>query len=129
MKQKGIKFTTATVSHWLDCGNKAAVLDSNHKVLAHNKKAAETHSSAQLTNCIVHQPVFIAEGVQLSNSIIGPYVSIGKNSKIENSIIQDSIVMTNAEITNSVLTNSVIGNEAKYLHQITEINLGDYSQG
>jgi glucose-1-phosphate thymidylyltransferase len=128
MKQKGVKFTTATVSHWLDCGNKAAVLDSNYKVLTHNPNAANIHSSAEIINSTIHQPVFIAEGVKIENSIIGPHVSIGSNSHLRNTIIQNSIIMNNATAKNIVLENSVLGNHSTIDNQSQELNLGDYSQ-
>ena len=33
MKQKGLRFTTATIEEWLDCGNKNAVVYANQRVL------------------------------------------------------------------------------------------------
>jgi len=75
--------------------------------------------------------VIIEKNCKVENSIIGPNVSIGEDSRIENSIIMDSIIGIKSELKNILLMDSLIGSYTKVcgkLHKIivgenTEINL------
>lgn len=127
MKSKGVKFIPGNVDEWLDCGNKDATVHTNQRVLAFNKNSNRIATSVKNENSKIIQPCFIGENVSLTDSLIGPYVSIGDNSVITNSIIKNSIIQTNTKITNAELFNSMIGNFAEYNGNPREISLGDYS--
>ena len=70
---------------------------------------------------------FIGENVEISNSKIGPKVSIGNNTKVVNSNIDNSLIQENTVIDHGKLSNSMIGNSAQYFGVAREISLGDYS--
>ena len=72
-------------------------------------------------------PCFIGENVEISNSKIGPKVSIGNNTKVVNSNIDNSLIQENTVIDHGNLSNSMIGNSAQYFGVAREISLGDYS--
>jgi glucose-1-phosphate thymidylyltransferase len=72
-------------------------------------------------------PCYIGENVQLINSVVGPYVSIGNGSVIEDSIIKNSIVQTNARITSANIRNSMFGNCIDFKNHYSELSMGDYS--
>ncbi|MEO8085760.1 MAG: sugar phosphate nucleotidyltransferase [Bacteroidota bacterium] len=127
MKKKGTRFVPGKVDEWLDCGNKDATVYTNQRVLEMQKAVMKTPASVKLENSIVIQPCFIGENTILKNSIVGPHVSIGMNSKVENSNISNSIIQANCKIKNTVLTNSMIGNFAVYSNNAEELSLGDYS--
>jgi glucose-1-phosphate thymidylyltransferase len=95
------------------------VANANGEVLQHN--------SAKIVNSQIIQPCFIGAGVELNNSTVGPYVSIGNNTTITNSVISNSIIQENAALTNANLTNSMIGNFVLYNGQSNELSLSDYS--
>ena len=127
MKNKGSKFTTGKVVEWLDCGNKEATVYTNERVLDYN--GGETHVNTNIKNSKIIQPSFIDEGVFIENSTIGPYVSIGKGSKISNSQIKKSIIQKNTKINDSKLNNSMIGNEVSYNGNNIDqqVSIGDFS--
>jgi glucose-1-phosphate thymidylyltransferase len=125
MKNKGLKFKTATVNEWLDCGNKDALLNTNKNVLNHDGNHISGKSI--ISNSVILEPCYISKGVKISDSIIGPFVSIGKNTIIKNSIIQNSIIQKDAEITNSNFENSMIGNDVKLLKKNEIYDIGDYN--
>jgi len=127
MKQKGVKFKPGQVTEWLDCGNKDATVYTNHRVL-------ETHQDEPLVSddlikegSLIIEPCFIGKGVVITNSTVGPYVSIGNNSIIENSVITNSILQENVHIINADITNSMIGNFARFDGKARELSLSDYS--
>ena len=84
-------------------------------------------SSLKTENSTIIQPCFIGENVEIKNSVIGPYVSLGTNSKVEGSFIQNSIIQTNVIIRHSVLDNSMIGSFAEYVQTPEQLSLSDYS--
>ncbi len=128
MKQKGLKFKPYPIEEWLDCGNKNAVIYANERILEFKKDAAQTAPNVLLENSTLIQPCFIGQGVQIKNSVIGPYVSIGHNSKVENSVICNSIVQNNSVVSNVVIENSMLGSHVEYVAKKTELSLGDFSK-
>lgn len=130
LTEKGVNFKPGKVEEWLDCGNKAVTVHTNQRVLEYDMKnnVELVHGSLISDNSIVIPPCYIGENVNLRNAIIGPHVSIGKNTIIHNSCISNSIIQTNVNIENCILKDSMIGNNAKILKKAQDLSLGDYSE-
>lgn len=130
MKQKGLKFTPGEVDEWMDCGNKAAVLDTTQRVLDldHGKGKKLVADSATITDSVIIPPCLIAEGVEIKNSVVGPHVFIGENSVIENSVIRTSAIREHTRIAHAVLDNAMIGSHATYTPVAASPDLSDYSR-
>lgn len=128
MLNKGLKFYCDQVEEWLDCGNKNATVFTNQRILE-IKKTTENlvSSSATLENAVIIEPCFIGEGVTITNSVVGPHVSLEKGAKITNSIISNSIIRDETIIDNANITNSLIGKATNLKGTKTEHSLGDYS--
>lgn len=127
MKTKGTKFVPGKVVEWLDCGNKDATVYTNKRVLDIHKEILKVPATLKKENATIIQPCFIGENVEIKNAIVGPYVSIGANTKVESSVITNSIIQSNVIIRNSVLDNSMIGNFAEYVQAPEQLSLSDYS--
>ena len=127
MKSKGTQFVPGKVVEWLDCGNKDATVYTNKRILEIHREKLKVPSSLKTENTTIIQPCFIGENVEIKNSVVGPFVSIGANSKVEGSVITNSIIQLNAIIRNSVLDNSMIGNFAEYVQAPEQLSLSDYS--
>ena len=128
LRQKGAKFSLGKVDDWMDRGNKNATVETNSKVLAYEKEEmAQYPASAKIENSLIIPPCFIGENVEISNSKIGPYVSLGNGTKITDSNIETSLIQENTVINHGNLSNSMIGNNAHYHGVTREISLGDYS--
>jgi glucose-1-phosphate thymidylyltransferase len=128
MNDKGKKLTTGKVREWLDCGNKDATVYTNQRVLENLKNERLIDKSAVIENSIIIPPCFIDEGVEITSSVIGPYVSIGKNSSVSNTILQNSIIQTNTEINNKVIADSMIGNYVELDDVPENLSIGDYTK-
>ena len=126
MKRKGAKFGQGTVQDWLDCGNKSATVNTNATYLDYLNGTKLVHDTAEIINSIVIQPSFIDAGVKIINSVVGPHVSVGKNTIIENSVVKKSIIQTNTVIKNKLIENSMVGNNTKLLGKIEDLSIGDY---
>ena len=123
MIENGAKFGAPTIEHWLDCGTKEALLDTNRFLL----ERLDNSNEVNFKNSVIIPPVFINEKAEIENAIIGPYVSIGEGVKIKNSIIKDSIINNFAELENIKLKNSIIGENAVIKGNIQSIDIGDNS--
>lgn len=127
MKAKGTKFKPGTVQHWLDCGNKDVTVKTNATYLEFIKDQKLVSDSASIENSTIIEPCYIADGVKIYNSVVGPHVSIGKNSVVKSSVIDSSIIQEEALVENKVFTNSMVGNFAQ-LHGLKEdLSIGDYN--
>lgn len=128
LRQKGAKFSLGKVDDWMDCGNKNATVETNGKILEYEKDLfTEYPQSANIQNSLIIQPCYIGEGVEISNSKIGPYVSLGKGTKVINSNIDNSLIQEKTVIDHGNLSNSMIGSSAHYFGVAREISLGDFS--
>lgn len=128
LKQKGRQFVPATIDEWLDCGNKKAVVHANQRVLEHNKGMNLVSEKAKVVNSTIIQPCFIADGAEVQNSVVGPYVSIGKNSKISDSVISNSVVQEEACVCCVVMENSMVGNKATFKGSKNDLSVGDFTE-
>jgi glucose-1-phosphate thymidylyltransferase len=110
------------IEDWYDCGTVESLLATN-KYLLHK------HSTKKVfPNALIIPPCYIDEEAEISNSLVGPYVSIGRGAKIFNSIIQNSIINEYAEVENIILTSSIIGKDSYLKGSAKVVNLGDSSE-
>lgn len=130
MMEKGKIFKTGEVEQWMDCGNKKATVETNQQVLKNDaeRNMDNVHPSVQLQNALIIQPSYIGPNVSLVNSIVGPYASIGANSKLHNVNISNSIVQHNTHIQSAVISDAMIGAHVTYKGLAKDLNIGDYSE-
>ena len=129
MTLSGCGFKPGKVTEWLDCGNKEVTVHTNKRVLDFDfeKNIPLVHASAKITNSQIIPPCFIGENACIENSIIGPHVSVGANTKINSSILKNSNIQENTSITNAVIFNSMIGSQVIYNGKANDLSLGDFS--
>jgi glucose-1-phosphate thymidylyltransferase len=127
MKNKGLQFVPGKVDEWLDCGNKNATVYTNQRVLVNHAEEVKNLEGRFGSDVKIIEPCFIAEGVEISDAEIGPYVSIGKNCKITHCKISNSIIQNHTAISNINFTNSMVGNHVVIDGLSMEFSLGDFS--
>jgi len=127
MKNKGMLFVPGAVDEWLDCGNYSATVYTNQRVLVNKSTQFEGVANRFGNDVVIHEPCFIGNDVQLKNCEIGPFVSIGNNSKLENCVIRNTIIQESCEIKHFECENSMIGNYVCLNGKTKEYSLGDYS--
>jgi glucose-1-phosphate thymidylyltransferase len=130
LKQQGAKFIPGTVSAWMDCGKKDPTVDTNKQTLGFEYAAGKNlvSSDVVLNNSEIIQPCYVGKNVVLTDTKIGPYVSIGENSVVENSTIVNSLIQTNVAISNANLNNAMIGNYATYNAKYSSVSIGDFTE-
>ena len=122
MIEHGEKICTFPVEGWYDCGKQETMLETN-RILLDDKC-----TNKKFDNVVINNPVYIADDVEISDSIIGPYATISKGTKITESIIKNSIVGENSEIKTSLLENSIIGNNTLIKGSYKRLNTGDSTE-
>lgn len=125
--ERGASIRTEKVDIWLDTGTIDATLETNAYLL--QRLDVQT---ANILGLIVVPPVFIHPGSDISNSVIGPNVSIGSGCRIMNCKIDDSILETGVQASDVFLSHSLIGNKAIIQgrgmnDQPVTLNIGDNS--
>ncbi len=121
MLEKGEKIKVQRVENWYDCGTVEALIETNRYLLK------KTQYFKKRGDNIVLPPVFVADSADISNAIIGPYVSIGEHVAIRNSIVRDSIINRGATVENALLTESIIGENAFVKGGYKRLNVSESS--
>ncbi|MCC6599282.1 MAG: nucleotidyltransferase [Crocinitomicaceae bacterium] len=127
MVKKGARFFPGAVTDWMDCGNKDAMVNTNHKILTFTASENLIAESLKNENSKIISPCYIGQNVVLKNSTVGPYASIGEGSLIADTQLSDSIVMQESQIKNSSIRLSVIGKNTRVKGFSGQLSLGDYS--
>lgn len=129
LTESGYKFKPGEVVEWLDCGNKEVTVFTNQRVLEYDKdrNALFRASSVLIENSTIIEPCFIGEHVKISNSVIGPHVSVGENTTIIDSVVKNTIIQHNSSIKKAVVANSMIGSHVHYESVARDLSIGDYT--
>ncbi|MDP9381454.1 MAG: sugar phosphate nucleotidyltransferase [Chloroflexota bacterium] len=122
MIDRGAKLETQTIDVWLDCGTPEALLDTNRYLLGTYEQ-----QPCSFPGTSVLPPVYVADGANVENSVIGPYVSLGRGANVSGSIVRDSILGEGCSVENEALTGSIIGNRARVRGVYNTLNVGDTS--
>ena len=125
--KKGAKLVPGLVTEWLDCGNKTATVETNQRYLEFIKDQDLISKSVKLINGLIIPPCYVADGVIIENSVVGPYVSIGENSRIVDSRIKNSIIQKEATLRNAMLIDSMLGNFTIFEGPVQDVSLGDFN--
>ena len=104
MLEKGCKFRTAPVQKWLDCGLAETLLETN----AHVLKRVDNSASVNLPGVQVIAPCDIGKSAKITNSTIGPNVSVGDGCVVENSTISNAVLWDDVKVSGQTLDNVIL---------------------
>lgn len=129
LTEKGKQLKPGEVIEWLDCGNREVTVHTNQRVLEYDREREKSYQAADahIHNSIIIPPCYIGDGAILENAIVGPHVSVGKNSMIKNSIVKNSILQENTNVKDANIANSMLGSHVNYSGRAADISLGDYT--
>lgn len=126
MIRKGARIKPFKVQNWFDCGRKETLLESNATLM---KKIGGSISQEHVfENTIIIPPVSIAAGCEIRNSIIGPNVAIGEETRVIYSVVKDSIIGAFSNLYDVVLHDSLIGSDTKIKGETRSLNIGDNTE-
>jgi glucose-1-phosphate thymidylyltransferase len=123
MIEKGYPFSTIPIDGWFDCGTLKALLATNQYLLSRNSSIPERIRKEN----IIMEPVSIHKSCEVTQSIIGPYVSVAEGAQITKCLISNSIVENNATVSECLLSDSLIGSNAILKGNKINLNIGHSS--
>ena len=126
MIDAGVKMTTIAVKNWFDCGKKEILLETNAMLLQKNN--TYDVDLPVFDNTIIVHPVSIGENCIITDSIIGPYVTVASNTNINASIIRDSIIGSYSHLREIILNKSIIGSDTSIRGIRRSLNIGDNTE-
>jgi glucose-1-phosphate thymidylyltransferase len=125
MIKGGAKMRAQPVDVWLDAGKPGTILETNRYLLENG--SGNSAEPGNRENVSIIPPVYIHPDAEIKDSVIGPYVSISQDAKIEDTVLKNSIVEQGAVISRMVLENSLIGRSAAVRGRSEIMNIGDNS--
>ena len=114
--------STFLVDDWFDCGTQESILETNRHLLT--GMPTPTHC----TNTLIVPPVHIDPRASVSDSVIGPDVSIGAGAQVRRVILRNTIIGAEAEVENALIEDSLIGFQAVLKGRYNRLNIGDMSE-
>jgi glucose-1-phosphate thymidylyltransferase len=127
LNKKGAKLVPGQVSEWLDCGNKNVTVQTNQRYLEFIKDQKLVSDKVKVINSVIIAPSFIGDGVIIENSVVGPHVSIGENSRISDSRIKNTIIQKETHVSKAMLENSMLGNFVNFEGSALDLSVGDFN--
>jgi len=130
---------------WLDTGKKDDLLSANTQVLdtwCLREILGEVDEGSQVNGRVnlgagtrvvrstIRGPAVIGEDCLIQDSFIGPFTSIGSNSRVENSVIEHSVLLAGSTVSHvDRLEDSLLGRNARVArhnrHRSLQLLLGD----
>lgn len=122
----GLRMRVQPVEVWQDCGKPDALLETNRYLLDTGRDNTEEAGKRQ--GIVVVPPVYIDPTAQVSESVVGPHVSIGAGCEVRRSLVRDSIIDDGSQILDTALSASLIGREARVTGRYRSLNVGASSE-
>ncbi|MGV9206207.1 MAG: sugar phosphate nucleotidyltransferase, partial [Promethearchaeia archaeon] len=114
----------------LDFGRPENLLNGNKYLLENLSAQNQDYDEMNITleRSKLKNPVHLGENVTIINSVVGPYVSIDKNTTIKNCILENCVIERNTYLKDIITENSIIGSNVQ-VEKISKSNLiiGDKS--
>ncbi len=123
MIDQGAKLRTVEVEGWYDAGKPETLLETNRQVVS----TSRAKRPAEKAGVKIHDPVHVADDVELEESEIGPNVTIASGSVVRGSRLQDTIVGERSTVESSRLHDSLVGNDATIRSVEGRVDIGDDS--
>ncbi|MHA1147428.1 MAG: sugar phosphate nucleotidyltransferase [Promethearchaeota archaeon] len=116
----------------LDFGRPESLIEGNRHILAQTQIKdplyEELFNSGNLADSKIVPPVFIGQNVNISNSVIGPNVSIGDDVIVEKCILSETVIGDGTRLKKIITSESIIGDYATLEDLIkNNITIGDSS--
>jgi glucose-1-phosphate thymidylyltransferase len=136
-------------SWWLDTGKKDDLLTANSVVLdewvkrellgeideaSHVSGRVRLGKDSKVNRSTIRGPVVIGDNVEIENSFIGPFTSIGNGCRILSSVMEHCVLLENARIEHvDRLEDSLVGKGSSVIknrgnHQAYRLMIGDDSE-
>jgi glucose-1-phosphate thymidylyltransferase len=125
MIDQGARIKVVDVEGWYDAGELGTLLDTNRVML--EKGRARRPLSLGPTATIV-EPVYIEDGVTITDSTVGPNVSIGAGTTIHGSSVRDAVIGANSRLERCDIRRGLIGDAVTLDGVHGRVTVGDHTE-
>ena len=105
---------------WEDTGTPEATLHAHRYLLEQSGGHARPRDGV-----VFVPPVYVADDAVVSESVIGPYVTVESGCRVERSVLTDTILDEDVSVSNQILSRSLLGSRAQLSGTPLSANLGD----
>lgn len=129
MVDHGAHLTPLAASVWQDTGTVDAILGSGGPPFQANHYLIERNAAVEgaCDHAVIIPPVYLPASATVTESVLGPYVSVGEGAVIRRSLVRESIIGRNALVDGLHLAHSLLGDEATATGKASELNISDNS--
>ena len=124
MIDHGAKIKVIDVEGWYDAGKLDTLLETNRAML--DKGRDRIPAGIDVAQLV--PPVYIEDGVTITDSVVGPNVSIGTGSVIERSTLRDVVLGARSALRDCTLHDSLIGDDVTLAGVSGSVTIGDDSE-
>jgi len=124
---QGAKLRTKELDQWADAGTPESILNTNARLLSVGYGTSDALERSFNDGFTVIPPVYLHPEAEIESAVIGPYVSIDANVRINNAVVRNSIIDPGAVIQDCVLDKTMVGENARVIGHPKELFVGDNS--
>jgi glucose-1-phosphate thymidylyltransferase len=111
MAEGGSVFKGFLIDKWYDCGRPDMLIRVNHRLLDDLPPANHVADDAQMEQSVIVPPVAMEGGCVIKRSVVGPYVTVGKDTEIRDSVLSDCILAEGCDVRDVVLNETVLADK------------------
>lgn len=123
MIDHGARIKVAEVGGWYDCGKLDTLLETNATLLGQGASR-----KGEYPGTTINDPVYIEDDVEISDSVIGPNVSIERGSRVSGSQLSHVVMGEESTVEDSELNNSMLGSRVRVKGFKGALTLGSDSE-
>lgn len=125
MIDRGAKIRVVDVAGWYDAGQPDTLIETNRTML---EKGRARRPASLGEGARVVDPVYIEDGVTITNSTVGPNVSVSAGTTVENSELRDAVVGARSRLVGCRLHDALVGDDVKLTGVVGTGSIGDSSE-
>lgn len=111
MAEEGSTFKGFLIEKWYDCGRPDMLIRVNHRLLDDLPPAHHVAEDVELEQSVIVPPVAMEGGCVIKRSVVGPYVTVGKDTEIRDSVLSDCILAEGCDVRDVVLNETVLADK------------------
>ena len=111
MAEHGSVFKGFLIEKWYDCGRPDMLIRVNHRLLDDLPPAHHVDEDAVIEQSVVVPPVAMEGGCIIKRSVVGPYVTVGRDTEIRDSVLSDCILAEGCDVRDVVLNETVLADK------------------
>jgi glucose-1-phosphate thymidylyltransferase len=108
MAEDGAVLKGFLIDKWYDCGRPDMLIRVNHRLLDDLPPANHVDPDVVLEQSVIVPPVAMEGGCVIKRSVVGPYVTVGRDTEIRDSVLSECILAEGCDVRDMVLHETVL---------------------